>query len=248
MTEVNPDDAALHEGIIANPNCSTMQLVPLLMALRDSVELERVIVDTYQSVSGTGAEAVDELEAQIEAHVAGESKVASVYPHPIAFNALPEIDVFRDDGYTKEEWKVIPRAARSCTCRTCVSRARPSGCRSSSAIRRPSTSRRADPSRPDGARELFAAVPGRRGRRRATCPPLPAGHRCRRPRRDLRRAHPCRTPSIARWPRPRVLGASPTTCGRGPPRTPSEIAGAGPSRAGWLGARASVPAPWSGPA
>ena len=71
-----------HEGIIANPNCSTMQLVPLLMALRDTVGLERVIVDTYQSVSGTGAEAVDELEAQVRAHVAGEPTVASVYPAP----------------------------------------------------------------------------------------------------------------------------------------------------------------------
>ena len=107
VVEVNPDDAAGHEGIIANPNCSTMQLVPLLMALRDSVGLERVIVDTYQAVGGTGAEAIEELEAQIVAHAAGEPKSATVYPHPIAFNALPEIDVFLDDGYSKEEWKVI---------------------------------------------------------------------------------------------------------------------------------------------
>jgi aspartate-semialdehyde dehydrogenase len=107
VTEVNPNDAATHEGIIANPNCSTMQLVPLLMALRDAVGLERVIVDTYQAVGGTGAEAIDELQAQIVAHAAGQPKQASVYPHPIAFNALPEIDVLLDDGYFKEEWKVI---------------------------------------------------------------------------------------------------------------------------------------------
>ena len=107
VTEVNPGDAAMHEGIIANPNCSTMQLVPLLMALRDAVGLERVIVDTYQAVSGTGAEAIDELEAQILAHAAGRPKEATVYPHPIAFNAVPEIDVLLDDGYFKEEWKVI---------------------------------------------------------------------------------------------------------------------------------------------
>ena len=84
-----------------------MQLVPVLMALRDTVGLERVIVDTYQSVSGTGADAIAELEGQIRAHVAGEPKWRRVYPHPIAFNALPEIDVFLDNGYTKEEWKVV---------------------------------------------------------------------------------------------------------------------------------------------
>ena len=107
VSEVNPDDLEAHEGIIANPNCSTMQLVPVLMALRDSVGIERVVVDTYQSVSGTGADAIAELEGQIRAHVAGEPKIAAVYPHPIAFNALPEIDTFLDNGYTKEEWKVV---------------------------------------------------------------------------------------------------------------------------------------------
>jgi aspartate-semialdehyde dehydrogenase len=112
VSQVNPDDAAWHEGIIANPNCSTMQLVPVLMALRDSVGLERVVVDTYQSVSGTGADALDELDRQVRAHAAGEPKTATVYPHPIAFNALPEIDVFLDDGYTKEEWKVVSESRR----------------------------------------------------------------------------------------------------------------------------------------
>jgi aspartate-semialdehyde dehydrogenase len=107
VPEVNPDDAERHQGIIANPNCSTMQLVPLLMALRDRVGLARVIVDTYQSVSGTGADAVAELEDQVRAHADGRHPDARVYPHPIAFNALPEIDVFLEDGYTKEEWKVI---------------------------------------------------------------------------------------------------------------------------------------------
>jgi aspartate-semialdehyde dehydrogenase len=107
VSQVNPHDLEGHEGIVANPNCSTMQLAPVLMALRDSVGLERVVVDTYQSVSGTGADAIAELEGQIRAHVAGEPKVASVYPHPIAFNALPEIDVFLPNGYTKEEWKVV---------------------------------------------------------------------------------------------------------------------------------------------
>ena len=112
VSEVNPDDLAWHEGIIANPNCSTMQLAPVLMALRDTVGLERVVVDTYQSVSGTGADAIAELEGQIRAHVAGEAKQAGVYPHPIAFNALPEIDVFLDNGYTKEEWKVVTESRK----------------------------------------------------------------------------------------------------------------------------------------
>ena len=89
-----------------------MQLVPVLMALRDAVGLERVVVDTYQAVSGTGADAIAEFEGQIRAHVAGEPKVASVYPHPIAFNALPQVDVFLDNGYTKEEWKVVSESRK----------------------------------------------------------------------------------------------------------------------------------------
>jgi len=112
VSQVNPDDLAAHEGIVANPNCSTMQLAPVLMALRDSVGIERVIVDTYQSVSGTGADAIAELEGQIRAHVAGEAKQAGVYPHPIAFNALPEIDVFLENGYTKEEWKLVTESRK----------------------------------------------------------------------------------------------------------------------------------------
>ncbi|MGI8929016.1 MAG: aspartate-semialdehyde dehydrogenase [Candidatus Limnocylindrales bacterium] len=125
VSQVNPDDLSWHKGIIANPNCSTMQLAPLLAALRDAVGLRRVIVDTYQSVSGTGSEAIEEMEGQVRAHVAGEQPVASVYPHPIAFNALPEIDTFMDNGYTREEWKMVaesrkilhlPDLAVSCTC------------------------------------------------------------------------------------------------------------------------------------
>ena len=73
VSQVNPDDLEGHPGIVANPNCSTMQLAPVLMALRDTVGLERVVVDTYQSVSGTGADALAELEGQVRAHVAGEA-------------------------------------------------------------------------------------------------------------------------------------------------------------------------------
>ena len=95
-------------------------------------------------MSGTGADALAELESQIRAHVAGEAPVASVYPHPIAFNALPEIDVFLPNGYTKEEWKVVSENRKILRpARTCASRARPSASRSSSATPRRSTSRRA---------------------------------------------------------------------------------------------------------
>jgi aspartate-semialdehyde dehydrogenase len=160
VSQVNPGDGEWHEGIVANPNCSTMQLMPVLMALRDTVGLERVIVDTYQSVSGTGAEALAELENQIRAHVAGEAKVASVYPHPIAFNALPEIDVFLDNGYTREEWKVVtesrkilhlPELRISCTAVRV-----PVFVGHSEAVHVETTR----PMTPQEARNAFAAVPG----------------------------------------------------------------------------------------
>ncbi len=160
VSQVNPDDAALHEGIIANPNCSTMQLVPVLMALRDSVGLERVVVDTYQSVSGTGADALAELESQIRSHVVGERKEARVYPHPIAFNALPEIDAFLPSGYTKEEWKVVTESRKILHLPdlriSCTAVRVPVFVSHSEAVhvetRAPISASR--------ARELFAAVPG----------------------------------------------------------------------------------------
>jgi aspartate-semialdehyde dehydrogenase len=160
VSQVNPDDLEAHEGIIANPNCSTMQLVPVLMALRDSVGIERVVVDTYQSVSGTGANAIAELEGQIRAHVAGDPKTATVYPHPIAFNALPEIDTFLDNGYTKEEWKVVtesrkilhlPELRISCTAVRV-----PVFVSHSEAVHVETT----EPITPEQARRLFSAVPG----------------------------------------------------------------------------------------
>jgi aspartate-semialdehyde dehydrogenase len=160
VSQVNPDDLATHEGIVANPNCSTMQLVPALMALRDSVGLERVIVDTYQSVSGTGGKAMAELEGQVRAHAAGEPKHAAVYPHPIAFNALPEIDVFLDNGYSREEWKVViesrkilhlPDLRLSCTAVRI-----PVFVSHSEAVHVETR----EPISPERARELFAAVPG----------------------------------------------------------------------------------------
>src|SRR6187397_798056 len=160
VSQVNPEDLEGHPGIIANPNCSTMQLAPVLMALRDTVGIERVVVDTYQSVSGTGADALAELEGQVRAHVAGEAPVASVYPHPIAFNALPEIDVFLDNGYTKEEWKVVTESRKILHLpdlrMSCTAVRIPVFVAHSEAVHVETR----EPITPERARELFAAVPG----------------------------------------------------------------------------------------
>jgi aspartate-semialdehyde dehydrogenase len=160
VSQVNPNDLEWHEGIIANPNCSTMQLVPVLMALRDSVGLERVVVDTYQSVSGTGADAIAELEDQIRAHAFGRPKEANVYPHPIAFNALPEIDVFLDNGYTKEEWKVVTESRKILHLPdlrlSCTAVRVPVFVSHSEAVHVETR----EPLTPERARQLFAAVDG----------------------------------------------------------------------------------------
>ena len=106
VPEVNPEDIERHRGIIANPNCATIQLVVALYPLHRFNPVKRVIVSTYQSVSGTGAAATEELTTQTKLVLEGHSAVPHVYPHQIAFNLLPEIDVFLDNGYTKEEWKM----------------------------------------------------------------------------------------------------------------------------------------------
>ncbi len=107
VPEVNPDDIKEHKGIIANPNCSTIQMVVALYPLHKVNPIKRVIVDTYQAVSGTGSAALEELSEQTRLVQEGRSVVPHVYPHQIAFNLLPEIDVFLDNGYTKEEWKMV---------------------------------------------------------------------------------------------------------------------------------------------
>jgi aspartate-semialdehyde dehydrogenase len=107
VPEVNPEDIKWHKGIIANPNCSTIQMVVALYPLHKVNPIKRIIVDTYQSVSGTGAAAAEELTTQARQVLDGQNTVPHVYPHQIAFNILPEIDVFLDNGYTKEEWKMV---------------------------------------------------------------------------------------------------------------------------------------------
>jgi len=109
VPEVNPDEIskAAQHGIIANPNCSTIQMVVCLKALNDSVPIKRVVVSTYQSVSGAGQDAMNELQTQVGELFAGRDVNARIFPHRIAFNCIPHIDVFLENGMTKEEMKMI---------------------------------------------------------------------------------------------------------------------------------------------
>lgn len=107
VPEVNVHALSEHQGLISNPNCSTIQMVVALKPLHDAVQIKRIIVTTFQSVSGTGKDAMEELVDQSRQLLSfGEAKV-SVYPHQIAFNCLPHIDDFLPNGYTKEEVKMI---------------------------------------------------------------------------------------------------------------------------------------------
>jgi aspartate-semialdehyde dehydrogenase len=109
VPEVNPQDIALYtkRGIIANPNCSTIQMVVVLKPIHDAARIKRVVVSTYQAVSGTGQKAVNELAEQVRALLSGTEPKVKVYPYRIAFNVFPHIDVFLDNGYTKEEMKMV---------------------------------------------------------------------------------------------------------------------------------------------
>jgi aspartate-semialdehyde dehydrogenase len=125
VPEVNEDAIQAHEGIIANPNCVAAPLVVVLKPIADAAGLERVIISSYQAVSGTGASGIAELRRMSEGYLVGDEPDPVVYPHPIAFNVLPHIDTFDETGYTGEERKVIaetrkmlgmPELAVSATC------------------------------------------------------------------------------------------------------------------------------------
>ncbi|OZB56844.1 MAG: aspartate-semialdehyde dehydrogenase [Halothiobacillus sp. 14-56-357] len=109
VPEVNPEAIAQYKnrGIIANPNCSTIQMLVALKPIYDAVGITRLNIATYQAVSGTGKEAIEELAGQTAALLRGDRKEPVVYPKTIAFNVLPQIDVFMDNGYTKEEMKMV---------------------------------------------------------------------------------------------------------------------------------------------
>lgn len=107
VPEVNPHALKDHKGIIANPNCSTIQMVVALKPLHDVGRIKRIVVSTYQSVSGTGAAAISELMDQTRSILEGKDVRPSVYPHRIAFNIIPHIDSFLENGYTREEMKMV---------------------------------------------------------------------------------------------------------------------------------------------
>ncbi|MEW6080104.1 MAG: aspartate-semialdehyde dehydrogenase [Thermodesulfobacteriota bacterium] len=109
VPEVNPHDLAGYKKkhIIANPNCSTIQMVVALAPIHRQAKIKRIVVSTYQAVSGTGKAALDELDTQVRAYVKGDAMVNKIYPHRIAFNCLPHIGPFLDNGYTEEEMKMV---------------------------------------------------------------------------------------------------------------------------------------------
>ncbi len=107
VPEVNAHDLEKHNGIIANPNCSTIQMVVALKPLHDAAKIKRVVVSTYQAVSGTGQKGIEELDKQVRALFNMQEAECNTYPYQIAFNCLPHIDVFLDNDYTKEEMKMV---------------------------------------------------------------------------------------------------------------------------------------------
>ena len=107
VPEINPKQAFEHHGLIANPNCSTIQMVVALNPIHRAANIQRVVVSTYQAVSGAGASAMEELKQQLRAWANDEPMKQEVFPTQIAFNLFPHIDVFQDNGYTKEEMKMV---------------------------------------------------------------------------------------------------------------------------------------------
>ena len=107
VPEVNPEDVKNHKGIIANPNCSTIQMVVALNPIHKAKKIKKVIVSTYQAVSGAGATAIQDLEMEVKARLEGQFYYPQALPAHIAYNVIPHIDVFLDNGYTKEEMKMV---------------------------------------------------------------------------------------------------------------------------------------------
>ncbi len=113
VPEVNPGDLSWHHGIIANPNCSTIQMVVVLKPLHDFARIKRVVVSTYQAASGAGRAGVEELRSQTQQECEGQPiKPPDAFRYPLAFNVIPQIDVFGDADYTNEEWKMVRETAK----------------------------------------------------------------------------------------------------------------------------------------
>ena len=199
VAEVNPDAVEGHGGIIANPNCSTMQMVVALKPLYDEAGIERLVISTYQAVSGTGKGAIDELLGQAQAVLADRDPVAEVYPHQIAFNALPQAGSFPDgDDHTDEERKLINETRKILgddgirVSATCVRVPVVTG--HSEAVNVETR----EPLSPERARELLSAAPGVTVVDEPGRGALPDGDRRGGPRRRLRRQDPPRPRQRAR--------------------------------------------------
>ncbi len=163
VPEVNPDAVEAHSGLIANPNCTTMEMVVALAPIERAVGIERLVVSTYQSVSGTGREAIKELRAQTVAVLEGERPPISNFPHQIAFNVIPQVERFADgDDYTTEERKVMRET------RKIFDRSEEELAISATCVRVPVVTGHSEsinlqtrePLSPERCRELLAAAPG----------------------------------------------------------------------------------------
>ncbi len=163
VPEVNPEDIAWHKGIIANPNCSTIQMVVALKPIHDAARMRRIVVTTFQSVSGAGSLAIEEMYDETRAIMEGKSYERSVFPHQIAFNALPQIpqsDAFAENAYTHEEMKMVNETRKMfhddsiMVCPTCV---RVPADRSHSEVVNVETEKKLTP---DEVRELLSTAEG----------------------------------------------------------------------------------------
>ena len=192
IPEINPQAALNAKGIIASPNCSTTQLVLALKPLHDAARVRRVIVSTYQAVSGAGRGGTADLLEGTKAHLAGQRQTPTTFAHPIAFNAIPQIGSFKEEGYTSEELKMARETRKILgddslrISASCV-RVPVADCHSECIW--VETER---PVSPDEARRLFTAFPGPDGDRRPRRRPLPDALRLRRQRRRVHRPHPPR--------------------------------------------------------
>lgn len=196
IPEINPQDALNAKGIISSPNCSTTQMVMALKPLHDAAKVRRVVVSTYQAVSGAGLAGTDDLHGSTRAALGGEPYEQKVFRAPIAFNAIPQIGSFKDEGYTSEELKMVYETRKILghpdllVCPTCV-RIPVANCHSETVM--VETER---PVSPEEARELFSRFPGLRVVDDLAGPEYPMPHTCSgsddvfigRIRRDL--SHP----------------------------------------------------------
>ncbi len=160
VPEVNAEAVQQHQGIIASPNCSTTQMVVAMKPLHDAARIRRVVVSTYQAASGAGLAGSEELWEGSREHLAGKPVAHSTFAHPLAFNLIPQIGSFRDEGYTSEEWKMVHETRKIFgdesieVCPTCV-RVPVANCHSESIL--------VETERPvsvEEARRLFAAAEG----------------------------------------------------------------------------------------